>query len=30
MKIDVITLGVTDLERSREFYGRGLGGAILP
>ena len=27
-KIDVITLGVTDLERARRFYERGFGGAI--
>jgi catechol 2,3-dioxygenase-like lactoylglutathione lyase family enzyme len=27
-QIDVITLGVTDLERAREFYERGFGGAI--
>jgi|tagenome__1003787_1003787.scaffolds.fasta_scaffold20974025_3 catechol 2,3-dioxygenase-like lactoylglutathione lyase family enzyme len=27
-QIDVITLGVTDLEQAREFYERGLGGAI--
>jgi|SRR5947209_8426002 len=25
-KIDVITLGVTDLEQAREFYERGFGG----
>jgi catechol 2,3-dioxygenase-like lactoylglutathione lyase family enzyme len=27
-KIDVITLGVEDLERAREFYEQGLGGAV--
>jgi uncharacterized protein len=27
-KIDVITLGATDLEQAREFYERGFGGAV--
>jgi uncharacterized protein len=27
-KIDVITLGVTDLERARQFYVQGYGGAV--
>jgi catechol 2,3-dioxygenase-like lactoylglutathione lyase family enzyme len=27
-KIDVITLGVTDLEQAREFYERGFGGGV--
>src|SRR5437763_12584460 len=27
-KIDVITIGVTDLERARQFYEQGLGGVL--
>jgi uncharacterized protein len=27
-KIDVITLGVTDLQRARRFYEKGFGGAV--
>jgi uncharacterized protein len=27
-RIDVITLGVSDLERARQFYERALGGAV--
>jgi catechol 2,3-dioxygenase-like lactoylglutathione lyase family enzyme len=27
-RIDVITLGVTDLERARQFYERGFGGTV--
>lgn len=27
-KIDIITLAVTDLDRAREFYERGFGGAV--
>jgi uncharacterized protein len=27
-KIDIITLGVTDLDQARQFYERGFGGAV--